>query len=294
MWPSSAETTTTASGAPRMRSTSARSMAKASAASIKVASAAPILNAIAETIACVPENCHAAASAGPSAKPAMTPITAHSARRTRKLGAAKLPRATRRIAPASAASKRMPIQRDPVGAAGQQVAARRPVGRQEVELELEARAELWSHVHANRKLRLLRGERVLELGVEEPLVPEKVGVGRQARPVEVRARSVVAGKGAVGEQRNARLPHYRRERDAVRGELDLPAAGRRGVFQPRLDAREVEVARAALGQAEAREQIERYAQKEQEAAGLLFHVSLQQHLGREVSAIGERGARQEQ
>src|SRR5947208_4601076 len=139
------------------------------------------------------------------------------------------------------------IERDPARAASQHIAARRFAVRQELELQLEPPPELGRYVHADRKVSRGRAHGIFEQRVEKALVPEKIGLYRQARTLEVGERRAVGRERAVGGERNARFARGGDQRQPVLAQLDLTPGGRRGLFQRLVDSCELQVTRPALG-----------------------------------------------
>ena len=138
------------------------------------------------------------------------------------------------------------IERHPPGTAGQDVVASRLAFLQELELQLDPKAEPGHHIRADGDARIRRLERILDLGVEESLVPEEISFERQRRAGKLSERCVVALERAVGKQRDARMAHGRSERHAVLVQLDLPCRRRRGLAQYRVHLRKIEIAGSAL------------------------------------------------
>ena len=318
MWPRTADTITTARGAPRTRS-SARRAASASATAANPANAAPILKDRPDANGCEPANCHAASSEWPSAKPLRRPATPlrteraegrsrygeclqhdpgsdqhdSAAQKPERCNEAKEEHETiERQGGCEAGLEKQPcgfvpgrVERDPSRAAGQREAARRACILQELQLQLEPVAQLGRHVDPEGNASTLGGQGILELGVEEALVPEEIGFGWQGRPFHVRARSGIAREGAVRQKRNSRLAHRRREHHAVCAQLDLPCACCGDLLEPLCDAGKIEVARPALGQAEAREQVEWNTHEQQQPALLLPDVALQHDFRGQIGAV---------
>src|SRR5258708_11855456 len=96
----------------------------------------------------------------------------------------------------------------------------------------------------------------------------------------------IALEGPVGRKRRPCLASRRRKACAVLEELDL-ARGRGGnLRQMVFDARQVEVAGATLRESEAGQHRRRNSDDELETAILGLDESLQNDLGREISAVG--------
>src|SRR6185503_19766712 len=132
------------------------------------------------------------------------------------------------------------LERDPARAARQGETVRRYSEWQELELQPQALPELGRHVDADGKPGRRFAERKLEHCVEETLVPEKIGVGRQARSLEMRARRVIVAKRRIREQGDARVARDRCELRPIRAQLDLPGACRCHRLQALVDASEVQ------------------------------------------------------
>src|ERR1043166_993227 len=106
----------------------------------------------------------------------------------------------RRVVPAR-------VERYPARAAREHIAAWRFSFRQESELQFDAQPEPGHDVGVDRKASVRRADRVLELGIEEALVPEKIGMDGQWRPAHMCERGVIALERAIREDRNPRLAH---------------------------------------------------------------------------------------
>ncbi len=77
------------------------------------------------------------------------------------------------------------IERDPARVTRQLVAEGTAVDGQELEPQLQPLPQFGRYVDADRKMAAGRPDRILEQDVEEALVPEKIGVYRQRRTLEV-------------------------------------------------------------------------------------------------------------
>src|SRR3989442_9403053 len=101
------------------------------------------------------------------------------------------------------------MERAPAGAARQRVGGGGPVGGQVLEPQLEPPAELGRYVDPNGKMRALRADWVFQLGVEEALGPEKIGVERQPWTFHMSPRRGIARKGTVRPDGHSRLARHR-------------------------------------------------------------------------------------
>ena len=121
------------------------------------------------------------------------------------------------------------------------------------------------------EVRLLGGDGVLERDVEHPLFPVDLGVLAEPRPADdVGKRGVVGVERAVGGQRYAQRPGYRRgQAPAVLVELDVvanPEVGR--VVESAVDPGEVEKAGGVSRDVQVPERLQGHPEQQRERLAL--------------------------
>src|SRR5262249_23963520 len=179
------------------------------------------------------------------------------------------------------------IERSPARGVRKLEVRRNPRRRQELESRFESLPDLGRNIDANREIGIRRSTRVFELRVEEPLVPEQIRVYRQRGTVQVSECSRIAGKGAIGEQRDAVGAYRRVESTAILGQLDLLSRRSSSLFELVVDVGEVEIADASLRQGKAGQKHEWHPEQQSDASVFGFDKSLQNDFLRQVGAIGE-------
>ena len=184
------------------------------------------------------------------------------------------------------------VELEPAMAAVHLVGAPRTVGRQEVDEQLGPVRERRSGQHVEREAGVLGGDRVFQMEIEIPLVPEHVGGLGERRSGDVRRRLLVRAEGVFGRLRDPACRGDGHERRAVLVQHQFPSGGRSGSVQTVIEMRKVEIAGPPLGQTDVQQHRERNPDQEMQPLARRLDEGAQDDLVRNV--VGSGGSRQQQ
>ena len=148
-------------------------------------------------------------------------------------------------------------------------------------------------VHPHGEFRAIGPDRVFQQHVQHLLVPIEVDIAGERRTFDVGTRLLVRGERAVGRQRHARVSDARRGKPRVVFEhvdvVDQPELG--GIAQRIVGARQIEIARAALGEVHILKRQHRHAKEDLEPIAGRAHERVDPHVGRDIVRRRRRGKR---